>query len=148
MSTANINNNQPITCHRSLERLFLALSQERNLRLETYSCSWIIMLPTLPQPGLSCYSEASARKRADELSWVINSIDDSVNFKCRYSRPVDRFNPKLDRQKGEDLRRSQARYRVRSSVASAREIKKSLNSATMTLLGITRHNVHALYWHF
>ena len=58
--------------------------------------------------------------------------------------PDDRFDPELDCQKGEDLRRPQAGYRVCSSVASAREIVKSLNSATMTLLGVTRHNAYAL----
>ena len=60
-------------------------------------------------------------------------------------RRVDRFDPKLDRQKREDLRRPQLGYRVHSSAASAREIEKSLNSAAMTLLDITRHNAHALY---
>ena len=60
--------------------------------------------------------------------------------------PDDRFDPELDCQKGEDLRRPQAGYRVCtcSSVASAREIVKSLNLATMTLLGVTCHNAHAL----
>ena len=59
--------------------------------------------------------------------------------------PVDWFDPKLDRQKGEGLRRPLARYRVRSSIVSAREIEKSLNSAAMTLLGITRQNTYVLY---
>ena len=40
-------------------------------------------------------------------------------------RPVDRFDPELDRQKGKDLRCPQAGYRVHSSVASASEIEKS-----------------------
>ena len=71
------------------------------------------------------------------MTWSASNAD--------ISRPVDRFNPELDCQKGEDLRRPQAGYRVCSSVASAREIKKSLNSAAMTLLGVTRHKVHALY---
>ena len=52
--------------------------------------------------------------------------------------------PELDRRKEEDLRRPQAGYRVRSSVASAREIEKGLNSAAMTLLGVSRHNAHVL----
>ena len=59
--------------------------------------------------------------------------------------PVDGFDPELDCQKGEDLRRPQARYRVCSSVASACEIDNSLHSAGMTLLGVTRHNEHARY---
>ena len=60
-------------------------------------------------------------------------------------RPVDRFDPDVNRQKGEDLRRPQARYRVCSLVTRVHEVKKSLNLAAMTLLGVTRHNAHALY---
>ena len=65
----------------------------------------------------------------------------SVNIPC----PVDGFDPELNRQKREDLRLPQAGYRVPSSVASVRVIEKSLNLAAMTLLGVTRHNTHALY---
>ena len=77
MSTANVNNNLVITCRRSLKG---ALSYERNLRPETSLCSWIIRSPLLVQPGLSCYSEVAARKRADESSRAIDSIKESVSF--------------------------------------------------------------------
>ena len=60
-------------------------------------------------------------------------------------RPIDRFDPELDRQKGEDLGDHRPDIEYVCSVASAHEIKKSLNLAAMTLLGITRHNAHALY---
>ena len=58
--------------------------------------------------------------------------------------PVDGFDPKFDRRKGVDFRRSQTAYRAHSSVTSACEIKKSLNLAAMTILGVIRHNMHAL----
>ena len=58
--------------------------------------------------------------------------------------PIDRFDPVCDCQEGEDLRRPQAGCKVRSSVASTREIENSLYSAAMTLLGVIRHNAHAL----
>ena len=58
------------------------------------------------------------------------------------------FDPKLDREKGEDLRRPGAGYRVLSSVhsciASAHKIENNLNLAAITLLGIIRHNTQAL----
>ena len=55
-------------------------------QIRNFSCSWIIRPPTLlPQPGLSCYSEASARKCADESFRAINSINGSVSFKRQYS---------------------------------------------------------------
>ena len=50
----------------------------------------------------------------------------------------------LNRQKGEDLRQPQARYRVRSSVTSAHNTKKSLNLVAMMLLAITYHKANAL----
>ncbi len=59
-------------------------------------------------------------------------------------RPVDRFDPERDRQIEEDLRRSQAGCRAHSSVASAREIENCLYSATLTLVDVTRHYMHAI----
>ena len=106
--------------HCSLKGLFSALSQERNLRPDIYSCSWIVRSPTLPQPDLSRYCEASAGKCAAKLSRVIDLMTRSVSS-VDIPRPVDRFDPKLSHQKGEDLRQQQAGYRVHSS---AREIEK------------------------
>ena len=51
-------------------------------------CSWKVSPPLLLQPGPSRYSEASGRKRTDESSRVIDSIEDSVSFKRRYSPPL------------------------------------------------------------
>ena len=71
------------------------------------------------------------------MTWSASSVD----IPC----PVDRLDPELDRQKGEELRRPQSGYSVHSSVASTREIEKHLNSATRTLLGVTHcgYSVHS-----
>ena len=59
--------------------------------------------------------------------------------------PFDRFATECDRQKGEDPRQSHAGYRVHSALASAHEIEYSLYLTAMTLLGIIRHNTHAIW---
>ena len=119
--------NEPQECY-DVSYAITLLSYARNF----YSCSWIVRSPTIPQPGLSRYSEASANVPTNRSTTRSAS---SVDIPC----PVDRFDPKLDRQKGEDLRRPQAGYRVHSSVTSACEIEKSSNSAAMTFSGVTRH---------
>ena len=75
MSTANVNNNQLIThCRWAI----FGSNLGKDLRPENF----VFMdrkAPALSQPGPSHYSEVSARKRADESSRVINSIDDSAS---------------------------------------------------------------------
>ena len=78
-------------------------------------------------------SEQSARSP----TWSASSVD----IPC----PIDRLDPELDRQKGEDLRLPQSGYSVHSSVASTREIEKSLNLAARTVLDVTHCNAHAPY---
>ena len=51
-------------------------------------------------------------RSTQSTTWSASSIN--------IPRPVDWFDPKLDCQKGEGLRRPLARYRVRSSIVSAR----------------------------
>ena len=81
MLPANIMNNLTITCHRSLEGLFSALSQESNLRPEALTMFMEHRPPPLLQPTLSRCSEPLARKHVTEPSRVIYSIEDSVSFK-------------------------------------------------------------------
>ena len=124
---------------RSLERLCSALWKESNLRSES-PCSWNISPPPHLQPDLSCYSEVSVWKRANESpGWSTRSRNwsaSSVNILC----PFDRFFTEYDHQKGEDPRQPQAGYGICGALASAREIEYCLCSTTMMLLGVIRHN--------
>ena len=81
MSTANVNNNQPITCHHSLGAIFGSKPGKEPQGRNFSSYSWIIRPPILLQPGLNRYSKVSARSHADEGSRTINLIDNSISIK-------------------------------------------------------------------
>ena len=80
MLPANVTNHPPLFAQG-------ALSQESNIRPE--SSLHVRETQLLLQPALSHYSEPSVRECADELSRVIDSIEDSVSFKhTKFSTPL------------------------------------------------------------